>query len=98
MKDLTQLAEMTARDRTDNPEIAAQRETTDISQPVRSANRNPNMRLNPAIEQLRCSPRLNPAHIELLDGAHKYSEQQRVCQCRQAPPRVPTPEAVARLQ
>merc|ERR1719491_1033164 len=89
MKDLSKLADMTARITADNPEIAEQSETPDIYQPVRSANRNPNMRLNPDIELLRRSPRLNTAQNELLD---RPSERQRIDQSKQAPPRVPTPE------
>ena len=53
MKDLQSLASATARITAANPEIAEQHAPPEISQPVRSANRNPNMRLNPEIEHLR---------------------------------------------
>ena len=53
MKDLQSLASAAARITAANPEIAEQHATPEISQPVQSANRNPNMRLNPEIEHLR---------------------------------------------
>ena len=59
MKDLKLLANAAAHITAAHPEIAEQRAPIEISQPIRSANCNPHMRLNPVIEQLRRSPRLN---------------------------------------
>ena len=59
MRDLKLLANAPARITAAHLEIVEQRAPTEISQPVRSANRNPHMRSNPAIEHLRRSPRLN---------------------------------------
>ena len=61
MKDLTILAETTARIVADHPEIAGQQAVPELSQPVRSANRNSHMRTDshPVIEQIQRSLRLN---------------------------------------
>ena len=77
MKDLQSLASVAARITAANPEIAEQRAPPEISQPVRSANRNPNMHLNSVIEHLQRSPRLNKTQMEILD---RVSKRERVRQ------------------
>ena len=86
MKHLQALANAAASITAAHPEIAEQ-----ISQPVLSANQNPNMRLNPPIEHLRRSPRLNNIQPDLrpMETANKVRVLiKKLQQQKQAPPRV----------
>ena len=90
LKDMTILAKTAAHITAEHPEIAGQRATTEISQPVRSANPNPHMRTNshPVIEQLQRSVRLNKPTQSNTEVGDVFLQQLR--QNRTIPtPRVP---------
>ena len=82
MKDLKLLAKTAGHITSDHPEIAGQRVTTEISQPIRSANRNPHIQTDshPVIKQLRRASRLNKptqSDMEIREACMAQLQQSR---------------------
>ena len=94
MKNLQILTKTAACITAEHPEIVGQRVTTEISQPINSANRNPHMRTvsHPVIEQLQRSPCLDKPTESNTEVGEAFIEQLRQSRTTL---RVPTPSQEA---